>query len=184
MLKALNIFLLFIITTQAITTFAEANYPVKLEFEKISQQVVNTLLSNQSVPKIIASSWNKANEKFLASPPSGKIARYDLNDDGLEEVFLYLSGDGLCGRGGCHLIIFQFNKENNRLAYKTAHSSSDDILIVNRLTNSGYHNLAIKLMDGISMSKAKEYTLHQWKDGNLKQTSETISFQQPEDNCD
>jgi hypothetical protein len=70
--------------------------------------------------------------------PKVKSPNNDLNDDGLEEVFLYLSGHRVCGHGGCHLVIFQFYKENNKLEYQTARSSSDDILILNRRTN-GYH---------------------------------------------
>ncbi|MDP1559376.1 MAG: hypothetical protein Q8K59_10650 [Nitrosomonas sp.] len=169
--------------TIATPAFAQANYPVKLKFEEISRQQVNTLLSRQNVPKIIALSWNEANEKFLTSPPSGVIARYDLNDNGREEVFLYTSGNGMCGSGGCHLIIFQFNKENEALEYKTTRSSSADILILNSLT-SGFHNIAIRLMEGTNKSKTDEYTVYQWKNGDLAQTGETIIFQPSKDPCD
>lgn len=181
--KILNIFLLIIMATIAATAFAEDKYPVKLKFEKISKSEVSILINSQNVPEIIASSWKEANEKFLSKPPTGKIARYDLNDDDIEEVFLYISGHGMCGSGGCHLIIFQFNTENERLEYKTARSSSDDILILNNLTISGYHNIAIRLMNGISMSKAEAYTLYQWKNGDLEQTDETILFQPSKDYC-
>ncbi|MBA3756179.1 MAG: hypothetical protein H0X02_08155 [Nitrosomonas sp.] len=167
----------------AVTVFAEGKNPVKLKFEKIGKHEASTLLESQNVPEIIALSWKEANEKFLSKPPTGKIARYDLNDDDIEEVFLYISGHGMCGSGGCHLLIFQFNTENERLEYKTARSSSDDILILNNLAGSGYHNIAIRLMNGISMSKAEEYTLYQWKNGDLEQTDETILFQQSKDNC-
>lgn len=181
--KVLNIFLLIIMTTITITAFAEEKYPVKLKFEKISKHEVSTLLNSQNVPQIIASSWKEANEKFVSKPPTGKIAKYDLNDDAIEEIFLYISGHGMCGSGGCHLIIFQLNPENERLEYKTARSSSDDILILNNLTGNGYHNIAIRLMNGVNMSKAEEYTLYQWKNGDLEQTDEAILFQQSEDNC-
>ena len=130
MFKILNILLLIITATIGHTAFAEEKYPAKLKFEKISKPEVSMLLNYQSVPKIIASSWHKANEKTFSSPPEGKIAKYDLNHDGLDEVFLYLSGHGMCGHGGCRLVIFQFNKKNNTLAYKTVRSSSDDILIL------------------------------------------------------
>lgn len=175
--KVLNIFLLIIMATIAVTSFAEEKFPVKLKFEKIGKHEVSTLLNSQNVPEIIASSWKEANEKFLSKPPTGKIAKYDLNDDEIEEVFLYISGHGMCGSGGCHLIIFQLNTEDGRLEYKTARSSSDDILILNNLTGDGYHNIAIRLMNGISMSKVEEYTLYQWKNGDLEQTDEAILFQ-------
>ncbi len=181
--KILNIFFLITMAAIAVTVFAEGKNPVKLKFEKIGKHEASTLLESQNVPEIIALSWKEANEKFLSKPPTGKIARYDLNDDDIEEVFLYISGHGMCGSGGCHLLIFQFNTENERLEYKTARSSSDDILILNNLAGSGYHNIAIRLMNGISMSKAEEYTLYQWKNGDLEQTDETILFQQSKDNC-
>lgn len=177
-------FLLIILATMATTTCAEEKYPAKLKFEEISKHEVSTLLNSQNVPEIIASNWKEANEKFLSKPPRGKIAKYDLNDDDMEEVFLYIYGQGMCGSGGCHLIIFQFNTENERLEYKTARSGSDDILILNGLTDSGYHNIAIKLMDGITMSRAKAYILYQWQNGDLVQTDETLLFQQSEGNCD
>lgn len=177
MLKALNILLYVVIASMGGTVFAEERLPVKLKFTEINRQEVSALLNNQSVPKIITLTWNEASEKFLSRPPGGRIATYDLNDDGIEELFLYTSGYGMCGSGGCHLIIFQFNKKNKIFEYKTVSSSSDDILILNSLTG-GYHNLAIRLMDGTSMTKAQEYTLYLWKEnGDLVQTDETMIFQ-------
>lgn len=182
--NVLSILLLTIIATIiAPVTFAQEKYPVKLRFEHISQQAVSELLNDQSVPNIIVSSWDKANKKYLVTPPSGEIAKYDLNDDGIAEVFLYLSGHGLCGSGGCHLVIFQFNEKSKRLAYKTTRSSSNDILILGSMTH-GYHNLAIRLMDGISKTRAEAYTLYQWKNANLEQTDETILFHPARKHCD
>ncbi len=175
--KPLSIFLLIVTALIAASIFAETKYPVKLKFEQVSTHAVDALLNSQNVPEIIVSSWKAAHEKFLSEPPTGKIAHYDLNDDDREEVFLYLSGHGMCGNGGCHLIIFQFNKDNEKLEYKTARSSSDDILILNNSTNNGYHNLAIRLMNGVSMSKAAAYSLYRWRNGDLEQTHETLLFQ-------
>lgn len=175
--KPFSVFLLIVTALIAASIFAETNYPVKLKFEQVRIHEVDALLSSQNVPEIIVSSWKTAHEKFLSEPPTGKIARYDLNDDAIEEVFLYLSGHGMCGNGGCHLIIFQFNKDNETLEYKTARSSSDDILILNNSTNNGYHNLAIRLTNGATRSKTAAYTLYRWKNGDLEQTHETLLFQ-------
>lgn len=175
-LKVLSIPFYIVIASMATTAFAEEKLPVKLKFTEINRQAVSALLNIQNVPRIITLTWNKANQKFLSRPPRGTIANYDLDDDGIEEIFLYTSGYGMCGSAGCHLIIFQLNKENKKLEYRTVHSGSDDILILSSMTN-GYHDLAIKLMDGTSMTKAKAYTLHLWKNnGDLMQTDETMTF--------
>jgi len=180
MFDKLNIFLPSILAMFAITVAAESKYPVKLKFEQMSTRDVSMLLNNHNVPQIIASSWEAASKTYLSKPPTGKIAKYDLNGDDIEEIFVYLSGQNMCGTGGCHLIIFQYSTENQMLEYKTARSSSDDILILNNLSSDGYHDIAIRLMDGTSMSKAQAYTVYKWKNGDLKQTDKTTLFQRPD----
>lgn len=157
--------------------FTQEKYPVKLRFENITRQQVSVLLNKPGVPAIIASSWLAANEKYYAKPPEGKIAKYDLNQDGTEEMILYLSGAGMCGRGGCHLIFFQFDPENERFVYKTARSGSADILIVDTLSSNGYHNIAIRPMDSMTSSIAKDYVLYRWEKDDLKQTDKIIRCQ-------
>lgn len=157
--------------------FAQAKYPVKLRFENITHQQVSMLLNKPGVPAIIASSWQAAHEKFYEKPPEGKIANYDLNQDGTEEMILYLSGGGMCSRGGCHLIFFQFDPENERLGYKTARSGSADILILDTLSSNGYHNIAISPMDSMTSSMYKDYVLYRWEKDDLKQTDEIIRYQ-------
>lgn len=183
MFKISPLCLLLVIATQAAMVFAEDICPVKLRFEKASHSLASTLLNDQSVPAIIASSWREANEKFASEPPQASIARYDLNGDGWKELLLYLSGRGMCGRGGCHLIIFAFNPSKHKLEYQTVHSSSDDILLLNHQSD-GYHHLAIRLMDGISLIRAEHYTLYRWQGGDLTQTGETLRLPSPEDHCD
>ncbi|MCE7913268.1 MAG: hypothetical protein DYH15_01040 [Nitrosomonas sp. PRO4] len=178
MLNKLNIFLPSILAMLAITVAAESKYPVNLKFEPISTCEVSMLLNSHDVPEIIVSSWKTTNETYLSKPPTGMIAKYDLNDDDIEEIFLYLSGQNMCGTGGCHLIIFQFNTNNQILEYRTVRSSSDDILILNSLSNDGYRDIAIRLMAGTNISKAQAYTVYEWKNGDLKQIDKTTLFQQ------
>lgn len=178
-LKFLSIMMAMLVAT----AFAQAKYPVKLKFESITSQQVSALLNKPDVPSIIASSWQAAHEKF-SKPPEGKIANYDLNQDGTEEMILYLSGAGMCGRGGCHLIFFQFDPENERFVYKTARSGSADILILDTLNSNGYHSIAIRPMDSMPSSMAKDYVLYRWEKDNLKQTGEIIQLQPRKDHCD
>ncbi|SFK60772.1 hypothetical protein SAMN05216302_101067 [Nitrosomonas aestuarii] len=192
-MKLFNILLLIVITTIAATVYAEKKDPVKLKFEQLSKQAVDSLLNAHGTPGIITSSWKKAHDKFPSKLPKGEIAKYDLNDDGIDEVFLYLSGSGLCGSAGCHLIIFQHNATLKRLAYKTARSGTNDIFILEGLSD-GHRNIAIRLThyekdntiekNGSNLSDVKKYTLYYWKNGNLRQTNQTILLQSLEDHRD
>jgi hypothetical protein len=185
----------FILFTIAVTAAAHDRLPVKLTFEQAGKQAITALLNNPGTPEIIVENWQAAHEKFDSAPPTGKIAKYDLNGDETEEVFLYLSGHGLCGRGGCHLIIFKFDVSTQRFEYKTVRSSSDDILVLDSQTE-GYQNLAIRLtgdasrrekgvkMNSENLSGKGKYTFYFWKDGNLVQTDKTIYFQSEELYCD
>ncbi len=183
-MKQFNILLLITITTISATVYAEKKDPVKLKFEQISKQAVDSLLNVHGTPRIITSSWKKAHDQFPSKLPKGEIAKYDLNDDGIDEVFLYLSGSGLCGSAGCHLIIFQHNSALKRLAYKTARSGTNDIFILDGLAD-GHRNIAIRLTNNDrNFSGMKEYTLYYWKKGNLRQTDRTILLQSLEDHRD
>lgn len=191
----LHAMLLLFLLIPAVTAYAQGKYPVKLTFGQADKQAVRALLNTPGTPGIIAHIWQKAHAEFHAEPPAGKIAKYDLNGDGVDEVFLYLYGHGFCGRGGCHLIIFQFNGVAQKLEYKTARSSSDDILIVNSRTEE-HHNLAIRLPgggknrekdvkgDSGNFPGEEDYTLYDWQDGNLIQTDKTILFQPEELQCE
>ena len=172
-----------LLLTTAPVVFAENKYPVKLRFEHINKTTVSTLLQHANTPEIITHYWQNAHEKFHSNPPEGKIAIYDLNGDGTEEILLYLSGQSLCGQGGCHLIIFQYNGKAQRFEYLTARSSSDDILILCNIAD-GRHNIAIRLMDSAIHTKNKEYTVYHWKNNNLQQTTRILNEQSLENYCD
>ncbi|GJL75131.1 hypothetical protein [Nitrosomonas sp.] len=194
-MKLFNSLILIVITVIAATVYAEKKDPVKLKFEQLSKQAADLLLNAPGTPGIITSSWKKAHDQFPSKLSESKIAKYDLNGDGTDEVFLYLSGSGLCGSAGCHLIIFQHNAALKRLEYKTARSGTDDIFILDGLTD-GHRNIAIRLTNnernsgnsleknGRNLSGMKEYTLYYWKKGNLRQTGQTILLQSLEDHRD
>ena len=177
-------FLLLITAMLATPAWAQEKCLVKLEFENITHEQVSALINETGVPAIVAASWQSALNKFPTKPPKGKIAKYDLNGDGIEETILYLSGTGMCGQGGCHLIFFQLDPENEKLAYQTARSGSADILILDDRSNNGFHNIAIKPRDKTGLPTANEYTRYRWKNGDLKQTDEIIRFQHRSDHCD
>ncbi len=177
MSRILFTFAIIFMAMHVAMAFAQEKYPIKLRFENITRQQVSVLLNTPGIPAIIASSWHAAHEKFYAKPPEGKIAKYDLNQDGTEEMILYLSGAGMCGRGGCHLIFFQFDPENERFTYKTARSGSADILILDTLSSNRYHNIAIRPMNSMTSSMAKDYVLYRWEKDDLKQTDAIIRCQ-------
>lgn len=182
-LRALISVMKILMLLMASVAFPADKHPVKLKFEHINKDTVSAILQSANTPEIITHNWQNAHEKFRSDPPEGKIAKYDLNDNGTNEILLYLSGRGLCGRGGCHLIIFQYSGKTLRFEYLTAHSSSEDILILHDLTD-GRHNIAIRLMDGIKQTKAEEYTVYRWKNDNLQQTVQTFNDKPLENHCD
>ncbi|MCB1986034.1 MAG: hypothetical protein H6936_01500 [Burkholderiales bacterium] len=173
--------ILLLITSTAI--FAKDQYPVKLKLERIDKSTVSALLHHSNTPEIITYNWQKAHEKFHSGSLIDKIATYDLNDDGIDEILLYLSGQSLCGRGGCHLVVFQYNDKTHRFEYLTARSSSDDILILRTMTD-GRHNIAVRLMDGITHTKDKKYTVFHWENGNLHRTNQKLIIQRLDNHCD
>lgn len=159
--------------------FISDSIVAKLAFEEITKKSVDLLISVQSIPKQTLESWIIANRisanKNILPAPKGEMSKYDLDDDGIEEVFLYLSGFGMCGRGGCKLIILQRDGRHNGLEYKTKLTASNDILILSKTTD-GYHNIAIRTMDGIQMTISEQYTLFRWKGGVLNQTDKKFDF--------
>jgi hypothetical protein len=72
--------------------------------------------------------------------------RVDLNDDGREEVFVYLLGSIFCGTGGCNLLLFQDDDEKGYSLINSFPISRLPV-IVSAEKNAGWRNL-IRLESG------------------------------------
>ncbi len=71
--------------------------------------------------------------------------RADLNDDGQEEVFVYLLGSIFCGTGGCNLLLFGNERDGYPLVDEFPISRLP--VIVSAEKTAGWHNL-IRLESG------------------------------------
>lgn len=73
-------------------------------------------------------------------------ARADLNDDGREEVFVYLLGPFFCGTGGCNLLILTESEDGYRVV--NSFPTSDLPLVATRERSHGWNDLVRKVSGG------------------------------------
>jgi len=80
----------------------DITYPVELKFQRVSAKEANELLKGVDVPEEIdtRANPNKGSKELYINTfiPEYRVAFYDLNDDGVEEIFLATSGRGICGQ--------------------------------------------------------------------------------------
>lgn len=77
--------------------------------------------------------------------------RVDLNDDGLDEVFVYLMGSFFCGTGGCDLLLFTDTKNGYSLINEFS-TVRIPVIVSNEKTN-GWKNITwLKSGGGVKSS--------------------------------
>ncbi|MBA2174900.1 hypothetical protein H0266_08345 [Halobacillus locisalis] len=72
--------------------------------------------------------------------------KIDLNDDGIEEVFVYLVGPFVCGTGGCSAVLFG-QKEGEYLPLSRFSLVRNPVIVTNTVTN-GYRDLIMYVAGG------------------------------------
>lgn len=70
----------------------------------------------------------------------------DLNDDGTDEVFVYLEGPFVCGTGGCSAVLFR--QENGKYLPLTRFSLVRTPVIVSEEKTNGYRDLIFYVAGG------------------------------------
>jgi len=69
-----------------------------------------------------------------------RLAKADINDDGVPERFYLLDDPGWCGSAGCRVFIVQSRDGGDRLLCK-ADSGETDFVVTDRVTIHGWHEL-------------------------------------------
>lgn len=93
--------------------FAEKQYPIFLKFKETNAKDAEKILIGVEVPEKIEGGnpdMPSISQTFI---PSYSIAQYDLDEDGVKEIFLYTSSPGMCGSAGCDLKVYKLN--NNKM---------------------------------------------------------------------
>lgn len=70
-----------------------------------------------------------------------QYALFDLNDDGRDEVIVYLEAQGWCGSGGCNTFVLTREENSYRIVTRIT-ITRPPIRVLNRKSN-GWHNLAV-----------------------------------------
>lgn len=86
------------------------------------------------------------------------FARADLNDDGLDEVFVYLLGSYFCGTGGCILLVLAEAEEGYRVV--NSFPTSRIPLVVSREKADGWRDLVREVSGG---GASVEFVRHQFE---------------------
>lgn len=85
--------------------------------------------------------------------------RYDLDSDGVEEVFVYFDADDWCGSRGCSLIILQNrNGKWQEILNASTKIGNDNVSVIQSNVTKGYYDI---VFDELSFSG--KHTLHFWK---------------------
>ena len=93
-------------------------------------------------------------QRYLSSSPPDewdKSTRYqsvfvDLNDDGIQEVMVYVVGRGWCGTGGCPTLILARQDSSYRVVTKTTIAQLPIRLLANR--SHGWRSISVVVSGG------------------------------------
>ena len=97
------------------------------------------------------------------------FARADLNDDGRDEVFVYLLGSFFCGTGGCTLLVLTEAEDGYRVV--NSFPTSRVPIVVGREKAHGWSNMVREVSGG---GAATEFVLHEF-DGEKYIEKERLS---------
>lgn len=76
----------------------------------------------------------------LPDKPTISIGRYDLNDDGIADLFVYLVGKVICGASACPMQILLVHKDHSTTPILSV-SSQSEVYVLDSSTN-GFHDIA------------------------------------------
>lgn len=114
----------------------------------------------------------------IVSEPSMKsrfaAARADLNNDGNDEVFVYLMGGMFCGSGGCNLMVFSNGMDGYSLLADI--STSRPPIIVAESQSNGYSDFWRMQSGGGGPS---EFVQHVYQDGKYIEKSRVPAHTAP-----
>lgn len=92
----------------------------------------------------------KALKKWNATEPSDDLRyhfnKVDLNGDGKSDAIVFVSGNSICGSGGCRMLIFKGDGKNYSLV--TEMSVSRPPVFVGAMKTKGWNDLLMEVSGG------------------------------------
>ena len=118
---------------------------------------LKTFIQESHVPFMFESNDSKI--KFLPDTPLSELLTFkavsiDLNNDGVNEVIAYVSGNLVCGSSGCSSYILQGKNKNWKIIGQLF--PGEDILVSTK-KNNGYLNINIDAKKYLCKFKDKVY---------------------------
>ena len=83
--------------------------------------------------------------------PQYKYAFADLNDDGIDDAVVLITGRDYCGTGGCSLVIFKGTAGDFKLVSSSTITREPILLLQEK--NHGWHSLSVLISGGGASSR-------------------------------
>lgn len=123
------------------------------EQDEVSAVVTKTGISPQRDPAVEAAILENTPDynREMIEAGGGQKARYlytraDLNDDGRDEVIVYMLGSFFCGTGGCNLLILTQSEDGYQVV--NDFPTSRVPLVAIRETSNGWYDLVREVSGG------------------------------------
>lgn len=85
--------------------------------------------------------WTRA-----STVPTYKIAFVDLNDDGIDDAVVLITGNEYCGSGGCSLVVFE--GVAGRFKFVSSSTITREPILLLAEKNKGWHTLSVLVAGG------------------------------------
>jgi hypothetical protein len=113
--------------------------------QPIQQEMIGSTAKNASLSEFL--------QNYVGNPPSdrNKTARYldasvDLNDDGNDEIIVYLIANDWCGSGGCFTLILDTRGATYKVISEIMVTHPPIRMLTN--TSNGWHSLSVLVRGG------------------------------------
>lgn len=134
-----------------------------VEQNEVSEIVTKAVVTAQRDPAVEAAILRTSPDytSAMIEVGGGQKARYlytraDLNDDGQDEVIVYMLGSIFCGTGGCNLLILTGNEDGYRVV--NDFPTSRVPLVATRETSHGWQGLVREVSGGGVPTEYVRYT--------------------------
>lgn len=150
------------LTNKKINSFYEEFYKFISDYSLSKEILINGTVDNK-LDSIVRK--NLSDRMSLPDVPYNlSYSNFDLNGDGINEIFVYVEGSGVCSRFGCLTAIFSVSRGNIKRIFEG--NSGGDIYI----SPDGNHSYKTLFLTGGSVVKDEgvEFSLSVWSfDGDM-----------------
>ena len=110
-------------------------------WEPLAEETAFETEADAEIEAAILAATPDYNRELVEVASEGRYvySRFDLNDDGQEEVFAYLLGPFFCGTGGCNLLLFERGNDGYKLV--NSFPTTDTPVIIATETSNGWRDI-------------------------------------------